>query len=56
MTSKNTEKNKADITSRQMKILLKERELMNKVKNSLIDSTKDKKEIDENIEFLLRRL
>lgn len=56
MSSKIPEKNKAGITSKQKKILLKERELINKVKASLIDTSGKKKEIDENIEFLLKRL
>ena len=58
MTSKliNNTNNNNNITPKQLRKLQEKRQLLEKVKNSILDSSKSNKEMDENIEFLLNRL
>ncbi|MBN2039750.1 MAG: hypothetical protein JW864_06895 [Spirochaetes bacterium] len=55
MTLKRTDNTNNNITPKQLRALQEKRELLEKVKNSILDSSKNKRDIDENIEFLLNR-
>ncbi len=56
MTDKNPETINNKISDEQKEQLARERELLLKVKNSLINSLKNKKPCTEDIKFLLKRL